>query len=41
MNDIAVLIPYGNETVWRKKALDHVKKWYEQELESVRVEIGE
>lgn len=40
MNDIAVLIPYGNETPWRKMALDHVKKWYTEELESPRVEVG-
>jgi len=40
MNDIAVLIPYGNETPWRKMALDHVKKWYTEELESPRIEVG-
>lgn len=40
MNDIAVLIPYGNETPWRKMALEHVKKWYSEELENPRVEVG-
>jgi hypothetical protein len=40
MNDIAVLIPYGNETPWRKRALEHVQKWYAQELENPRIQLG-
>lgn len=40
MNDIAVLIPYGNETPWRRMALEHVRKWYAEELESPRIQIG-
>lgn len=40
MNDIAVLIPYGNETPWRKQALEHVKSWYASELESPRIQVG-
>ncbi len=40
MNDIAVLIPYGNETPWRRRALEHVKKWYAEELESPRIQVG-
>lgn len=40
MNDIAVLIPYGNETRWRKRALEHVKTWYASELENPRIEVG-
>lgn len=40
MNEIAVLIPYGNETPWRKHALDHVTKWYAGELESPVIQIG-
>lgn len=40
MNDIAVLIPYGNETSWRKHALEHVKKWFDEELESPRIQLG-
>lgn len=40
MNDIAVLIPYGNETPWRKRALEHVKTWYSQELESASIRTG-
>lgn len=40
MNDIAVLIPYGNETPWRKRGLEHVKKWYTEELEGPRIQLG-
>jgi hypothetical protein len=40
MNDVAVIIPYGNETPWRKRALGHVMKWYAEELEAPRIQLG-
>lgn len=40
MNDVAVLIPFGNETSWRSKALEYTKAWYEENLEGVRICIG-
>lgn len=40
MNDIVVLIFYGNEIFWCKMVFDYVKKWYVEELESFRVEVG-
>jgi hypothetical protein len=40
MNDVAVLIPYGNGTPWRKRALEHVMGWYASELEKPRILLG-
>jgi hypothetical protein len=40
MNDVAVIIPYGNETPWRRHALNHVMKWYGEELENPRIHVG-
>ena len=40
MKDIDVLIPYGNETPWRRAALDYVTSWYEETLESTRIVKG-
>lgn len=40
MNEIAILIPFGNETPWRRRALEHVKTWYGQELEGARISVG-
>lgn len=40
MNDVAVLIPFGNETPWRKLAFEHTKSWYEEALESPRIVTG-
>lgn len=40
MNDIAVLIPFGNGTPWRKRALEHVMSWYVSELEKPRILLG-
>lgn len=40
MNDIVVLIPYGNGTPWRKRALEYTMSWYAQELENPRILLG-
>lgn len=40
MEDVAVLIPYGNETPWRERALKHVTDWYVRELGSPAIHIG-
>lgn len=40
MNDVAVLIPYGNETPWRKHAYEHVVRWHRQELDAVTIQVG-
>lgn len=40
MNGVSVLIPYANETPWRRKALDHTRSWYERTLEGARIRIG-
>lgn len=40
MHDIAVLIPYGNETPWRKAALDTVLGWYARNLPGATVRLG-
>ena len=40
MNDIAVLIPFGNGTPWRRRALEHVMGWYATELERPRILLG-
>lgn len=40
MNDIAVLIPFGNGTPWREQALDYTKTWYTEHLENVRIVTG-
>lgn len=40
MNSVAVLIPFGNETPWRRRSLEHVKSWYAEELENPRIEVG-
>lgn len=40
MNEIAVLIPYGNETPWRKRSLDHVTGWYAEQLGDPVIRLG-
>jgi hypothetical protein len=40
MNDIAVLIPYGNSTPWRKAALEYTVAWYAENLENPRILLG-
>ncbi|MCP9209701.1 hypothetical protein [Streptomyces cucumeris] len=40
MSEIAVLIPYGNETPWRRRALDYTLSWYAENLENPRTVIG-
>jgi hypothetical protein len=40
MNDIAVLIPFGNGTPWRRKALDYTRSWYAENLEGARILMG-
>lgn len=40
MNDIDVLIPYGNETPWRRAALDYVTSWYGEALQHARIIKG-
>lgn len=40
MNDISVLIPFGNETPWRKAALEHVRAWYGEVLEGPEIRLG-
>jgi hypothetical protein len=40
MNDIAVLIPFGNGTPWRKAALAYTMKWYAENLENARILLG-
>lgn len=40
VNEIAVVIPYGNGTPWRKQALHHVMTWYAENLENARILLG-
>ena len=40
MNDVGVLIPFGNETPWRSKALEYTKTWYEERLEGSPIHVG-
>lgn len=40
MADVSILIPYGNETSWRKCALEHVEGWYEDTLEDAEILLG-
>ena len=40
MNDIAVLVPFGNGTPWRRKALDYTRTWYAEHLEGSRILMG-
>ncbi len=40
MDDVAVLIPYGNGTPWRDRALEYVTTWYGRELKNPRILQG-
>lgn len=40
MDDISVLIPFGNETPWRKAAFEHVTAWYRETLEDPEIRVG-
>jgi hypothetical protein len=40
MNDIAVLVPFGNGTPWREKALQYTISWYAEHLENPRLVMG-
>lgn len=40
MNRIAVLIPFGNETPWRAKALEYTRSWYAENLTGATIRIG-
>jgi hypothetical protein len=41
MDDIAVLIPFGNSTPWRQRALEYTKAWYSENLENARIVLGQ
>src|SRR5690606_39457412 len=38
--DVGYLIPFGNETPWRSKALEYTKTWYEERLEGSPIHVG-
>jgi hypothetical protein len=40
MNDIAVLMPFGNGTPWRRRALEYTRSWYAENLEGARILMG-
>lgn len=40
MNEIAILVPYGNADTWRARALRTVTAWYARTLPDARVLIG-
>jgi hypothetical protein len=40
MKRIAVLIPFGNETPWRAKALEYTRSWYAENLEGANIQLG-
>lgn len=40
MEQVNVLIPFGNGTPWRDRALEYTRTWYETALENTRVHVG-
>lgn len=40
MSEVAVLIPFGNSTPWRRRALEYTQIWYEKNLKDARIYLG-